>query len=54
MFYLYIPIGLTALLLIYVLYLAFSKQLKRKFRTTVLPGLFFIGIWGTIYFFIVR
>lgn len=54
MFYLYIPIGLTALFLVYVLYLAFSKQLKTKFRTAVLPGLFFVGIWGAIYFLMLR
>lgn len=53
MFYPLIPIGLTALFILYVLYLALiKKELKAKFKTVVLPGLFFLAIWAAIYFFV--
>ena len=46
-----IPIVMIALFLFYVLYLAFIKKELRKNLTTVLyPGLFFIAIWGVIYY----
>ncbi len=55
MTYPFIPIGLIAVLIIYLLYLALIKKtIKSKFKTVVLPGLFFVGIWGIIYYFLLR
>jgi hypothetical protein len=46
-----IPIILTGIFILYVLYLAFvKKNLKSKLRTEILPGVLFIGLWAGIYF----
>gem|GEM_PF-617977 len=46
-----IPVILTGIFILYVLYLAFvKKHLKSKLRTEILPGVLFIGLWATIYF----
>lgn len=53
MTYPFIPLGLIAVFFGYILYLAIiKKNLKRKFKTVVLPGVFFITIWGVIYYFL--
>ncbi len=50
-----IPIGLIIVFIAYVIYLAVvKKNLKSKFKTVVLPGLFFIAIWIVIYYFILK
>ncbi len=55
MTYPYIPIGLIAIFIVYVLYLAFvKKNLRSKFKGTVLPGLVFIAIWAVIYYLILK
>ena len=49
-----IPIIMIVLFLLYVLYLAFVKKDLRKNLTTVLyPGLFFMTIWGVIYYVLI-
>ena len=46
-----LPIILTGMFILYVLYLAFvKKNLKSKLRTEILPGVLFIGLWAAIYF----
>lgn len=55
MTYPFIPIGLIILFLGYILYLAIvKKNLKSKIKTVVMPGIFFIGIWAVIYFFLLK
>lgn len=55
MTYPFIPLGLIAIFLFYILYLAFiKKNLKANFKTVVLPGLFFIVVWAVIYYFLLR
>lgn len=52
MTYPFIPIGLAALFIAYVLYLAMiKKNLNSKLKTVVFPGLSFIAIWSIIYYF---
>ena len=49
-----IPLIMIVLFLLYVLYLAFVKNNLRKNLFTVLyPGLFFIAIWGGIYYVLI-
>lgn len=53
--YILIPIGLTAIFVFYILYLAFvKKNIKNKVQEVVLPSLFFIAIWGLMYFFLLK
>ena len=48
-----IPLILTAIFIVYVLYMALIKRnIKAKFQTVVMPGLFFIVIWVAIYFLV--
>ena len=55
MTYPFIPIGLAAVFLGYVLYSAFvKKNLKAQMNTVVFPGLFFVAIWGVVYFFLLK
>jgi len=53
--YTYIPLGLIAIFLGYILYLAFvKKDVKSKLKSVVLPGVFFIAVWAAIYYFILK
>lgn len=55
MLYMFVPIGLIALFICYVLYLAFArKNLRSQIKPIVLPGLFFISVWAVIYYFIFK
>jgi len=55
MTYAFIPLGLIAIFVLYVLYLAIiKKNIKSKMQTVVLPCLFFIAIWGGIYYFLLK
>lgn len=55
MTYPFIPIGLIIVFIGYVIYLAAVKRnLRSKFKTVVLPGLFFIAVWVVIYYFILK
>ncbi len=39
------------LFVLYILYLAFiKKDLKNNLKSTVYPGLFFIGVWVLLYY----
>jgi hypothetical protein len=51
MTYPFIPIGLIALFIAYVLYLLLIKKDSKAFRMVLFPGLFFTAIWAVIYFF---
>lgn len=51
--FIYIPIGLTVVFLLYILYLGWiKKDLKARFKSVVLPGLLFVGVWALIYLWI--
>lgn len=52
MTYPFIPIALIALFVVVVLYLLIIKKDMRKFKSVLYPGLFFIGIWIVIYYFL--
>lgn len=54
MTYLFIPIGLIAIFIVYVLYLLIIKKDMKKVKTTLYPGLFFMGIWAVIYYFLLK
>jgi hypothetical protein len=55
MTYLFIPIALTIVFVIYVLYLAVvRKNLKTKMKTIVLPGFIFIAIWAVMYCLVLK
>lgn len=51
----FITIGLTIAFLGYVLYLAFiRKNLRSKFQSEILPGIFVLGAWAALYFCFLR
>ena len=49
MTYPFIAIGLTAVFIVYILYLLLIKKDIKKFKAVLLPGLVFIAIWAIIY-----
>jgi hypothetical protein len=50
---LYIPILMILSFLVYILYLAFlKKELKQQLTGVLYPGLFFMGVWIFLYYFI--
>ncbi|WP_333599902.1 hypothetical protein [Flavobacterium sp.] len=52
---LFIPIILIALFVFYVLYLALiKKELKQNLTGVLYPGLFFIVVWGILYYIILE
>ena len=54
MTYPFIPIGLISIFIIYVLYLLLIKKDKKKLKSILYPGLFFIVIWLVIYYFLLK
>ncbi len=54
MTYSFIPIGLIAVFIVYVLYLLFFKKDMKRLKAVLYPGLFFIAIWVVIYYFILK
>jgi hypothetical protein len=54
MTYPFIPIGLIAIFIAYILYLLFIKKDVNKLKAVLYPGLFFIAIWVVIYYFLLR
>jgi hypothetical protein len=54
MTYLFIPIGLIAIYIVYLLYLLLVKKDIKKINSILYPGLFFIAIWVFIYFFLLK
>ncbi len=54
MIYPFIPIGLIAVFAVVILYLLIIKKDMKKVKSVLYPGLFFIGIWIVIYYFLLR
>lgn len=55
MLYPLISIGLAAIFLMYLCYLAFiKKNLKANISTVVLPGLFFLVTWVVMFYFLLK
>lgn len=50
MTYPFIPIGLIAIFIVYVLYLLLIERDTKKLKSILYPGLFFIAIWVVIYY----
>ncbi|RKS02594.1 hypothetical protein C8C84_2317 [Flavobacterium sp. 102] len=51
----FMPIIFIALFVLYVLYITVvKKELKQNLYKVVYPGLFFITVWGTIYYFMIE
>ena len=40
--------------IVYVLYLLIVKKDIKKINSILYPGLFFVAIWGVIYFFLLK
>ncbi len=54
MTYPFIPIGLIAIFIVYVLYLLLIKKDMKRFRIVLFPGVFFIVIWAVIYYLLLK
>jgi len=55
MLYPFIAIGLLIVFVAYILYLAFvKKDLKQNLRKVVYPGIFFISVWASLYFLVLK
>jgi FtsH-binding integral membrane protein len=54
MTYPFISIGLIAVFAVVILYLLIIKKDMKKVKSVLYPGLFFIGIWILIYYFLLR
>ncbi len=54
MLYPLLPIGLIAVFIVYIAYLLFVKKDIKKFKTVLYPGIFFIALWGIIYYYWLR
>jgi FtsH-binding integral membrane protein len=47
-----IPLVMIAVFVIYLLYLIVTKKESKQIKNVLYPGLFFIAVWGIIYFVI--
>ena len=54
MTYPFITIALTAILIIYILYLLIIKKDIKMVKSVLFIGVFFIGIWLAFYYFLLR
>jgi FtsH-binding integral membrane protein len=54
MTYPFIPIGLIAVFIVYMLYLLVIKKDMKKLKIALYPGLFFIIVWAVIYYFLLK
>lgn len=54
MTYPFIPIGLIAVFIVYVLYLLLFKKNIKRVKSVLELGLLFIAIWSVIYYFLLR
>jgi hypothetical protein len=52
--YPFIPLILIPIFIGYVLYLLLVKKDTKKFRSVIVPGLFFIALWVVIYYFLLK
>lgn len=50
--YLYIPVALIVIFIIYLLHTLFVEKDKKKFKSSLAIGLFFIVAWALIYYLI--
>lgn len=54
MTYPFIAVGLTALFVVYIVYLLFFKKDKKQLKDALLPGLIFISVWIVLYIFLIK
>lgn len=54
MFRLFIPIAFTAVFIIWVLYHFLIKKDLKAHTNTMYVGLFFVGVWGVLYFLMLK
>ncbi len=54
MTYPFIPIFLIAIFAAVLVYFSFIKKDLKKIKTILYPGLFFIGIWAVMYYFLFK
>jgi len=54
MTYPFIPLGILCVFIVYVLYLLLIKKDIKRFKAVFYPVLFFIVIWGVIYYFLLK
>ena len=54
MTYPFVPIGLIAIFIVYVLYLLLIKKDIKMLKSILYQGLPFVAIWGIIYYFLLR
>ena len=54
MTYPFVPIGLIAVFIVYILYLLLIKKDRKLFKSVFFLGLFFIAVWVIIYFFLLK
>lgn len=54
MVYPLIAIGLSVVLIVYLLYLLLIRKDGKAFRATLYPSLFFVAIWLVLYFAFLR
>ncbi|MDQ0477152.1 preprotein translocase subunit YajC [Chryseobacterium sp. MDT2-18] len=54
MAYLILPVLLTVVFIVYVLYLIFIKKDKEQLKSVYFPGVLFIVIWAAIYYFLLK
>jgi hypothetical protein len=51
----FMPIIMTIIFVLYVLYLLLVKrEFKSKLKTVIFPGVFFIIVWSVYYFVFLR
>jgi len=53
MTFIFIPIGLLIVLVIYALYLIAKKDF-RQLKAIAYPSLFFLAVWAGIYYFLLK
>jgi len=54
MVYPLIPIGLVAVLIVYILYLLLYKKDIKKVKSVLYPSLVFIAIWAVMYYLLLK
>ena len=52
MLYLYIPLGLIAVFVVFILYLLIVKKDRKQVKAFLYPGLLFIGVWAVLYWWL--
>lgn len=53
--YLLVPIGMVAVLILYIAYLAVTKKnLRTNLKPVAGPALLFIAVWAVIYYYLLQ